>query len=1160
MYKNPYAGNPYALAMKKGSSKDEEDELLRSIQNYQTRLAVSGQAVPEPKGEDRSALGKAFMGTLNFIDRPANAVRGAIQYGFDKNPNTTAGQGMLEGVTKRTEFTGDAMWDKMGIDSKLGRFGAELGYQVATDPLSYMTFGVGGLVKGLATGRKATMSADAAEAARKAMEANRINKAKQELFNKYSSTPKSHQMEMSGRDMVVQNFHGKGLREVTDEMRKTFDDTIRGVAYKGSEDAYRKMLSDVEEEVRREFLQSGRKFGSNFDDAVAKRVQDALDIEAKNFGDASTAAFQNRLTRKAGPGVRVFGKEIVPGTRMQDLGAEIGERLSKGTTTKAGKQARLPIDEVRDSVGRMFSSYNYKGIDKATEDALRLMRAAKKGQVNYGNMKLLNKVRAFERVLTGLTDNEGRPLINTLTSAMEGSQVKDIMHDTWVANPAYMRTPWEMKVGGTKEKNKALAALGLGSDATVADIAKVMRKDLMEAGTGEQAMNRLNVLLGASDTGVQEVDDIAGYMSRQMTEKARGDVMRQYGPSSLNTRLPYAASRQKKWEGLSVEQINKEYIDKYGNGPLFEENILKVYSSRMLAHNRVMAASESITEALAAVGEKITFTKGSDELIMEIQDKIANGYEILIPNNFFTKGDDVINDIIESGFTPLHKATNREVFTRIKYGNKQTIEVVDPLDAVEMKRVKADMPVHFYVVPQGFTKAYNGVSTRQTIAGLEGLRNIAEKFYEVWKPLVTSLNMKFHTRNFMSAAFNNFLDVGRAMFDPDTQKTAAAVAMLNMGQVGRNASDTISKEAKQYYDEMLRTNAVSAFGSSDANAFRSGAENEIGRAVVGKVHPFRKVEQVGRAVGNRTEEYVRAVNFITHRKMGFTPEMAADMTRRVHFDYTDLSEFEQTLKLVFPFYTWLRNNIPYQMENFLNDPRLYQTLYRAATESARVNGIEFTDLPTYMQETMGMTFGRDEENNARVFDAGLPMSDLFTGASDVAGMLSPLIKGPIELYTNQNMVTGAPLYKYDEQAAVNITNRPTLLGTAVQTANKLTNGKVENALIANPNLSKFIDYSGRQMGALGNLNRYGASTTDSADSKTVKAQYDLYNGDIPKVLRSLMGMVDPRTGHVRYVNVDKLDENTKWQYYYELGNYIQMLKDQGYEVPTITELKKQGLV
>ena len=121
MYKNPYAGNPYALAMKKGSSKDEEDELLRNIQNYQTRLAVSGQTVPEPKGEDRSALGKAFMGALNFIDRPANAVRGAIQYGFDKNPNTTVGQGMLEGVTKRTEFTGDAMWDKMGIDSKLGR-------------------------------------------------------------------------------------------------------------------------------------------------------------------------------------------------------------------------------------------------------------------------------------------------------------------------------------------------------------------------------------------------------------------------------------------------------------------------------------------------------------------------------------------------------------------------------------------------------------------------------------------------------------------------------------------------------------------------------------------------------------------------------------------------------------------------------------------------------------------------------------------------------------------------------------------------------------------------------------------------------------------------------------------------------------------------------
>ena len=94
MYKNPYA-KPYALALKKGSSRMKRN--LRSIQNYQTRLAVFRADRPEPKGEDRSPWVNVH-GELFFIDRPAN-VGGLFSMVLIRT--LTLGR-YVEGVTKRT--------------------------------------------------------------------------------------------------------------------------------------------------------------------------------------------------------------------------------------------------------------------------------------------------------------------------------------------------------------------------------------------------------------------------------------------------------------------------------------------------------------------------------------------------------------------------------------------------------------------------------------------------------------------------------------------------------------------------------------------------------------------------------------------------------------------------------------------------------------------------------------------------------------------------------------------------------------------------------------------------------------------------------------------------------------------------------------------------
>ena len=56
---------------------------------------------------------------------------------------------------------------------------------------------------------------------------------------------------------------------------------------------------------------------------------------------------------------------------------------------------------------------------------------------------------------------------------------------------------------------------------------------------------------------------------------------------------------------------------------------------------------------------------------------------------------------------------------------------------------------------------------------------------------------------------------------------------------------------------------------------------------------------------------------------------AADVVDKLLFDYSDVTKFEtQVMKRIFPFYTWLRKNIPLQLELLAEKPQRYARLNR----------------------------------------------------------------------------------------------------------------------------------------------------------------------------------------------------------------------------------------
>lgn len=121
--------------------------------------------------------------------------------------------------------------------------------------------------------------------------------------------------------------------------------------------------------------------------------------------------------------------------------------------------------------------------------------------------------------------------------------------------------------------------------------------------------------------------------------------------------------------------------------------------------------------------------------------------------------------------------------------------------------------------------------------------------------------------------------------------------------------------------------------------------------------------------------------------------------RRVHFDYTDLSAFDEKMKKVIPFWIWTSRNIPLQVSQMATRPKAY-VQYERIKEEFPVN--EELMVPSWMPSPLGAGAGA-------VLTPDLPMVRLaqnlkdITTPSGLVGMTTPLLKVPIELWMGKQV-------------------------------------------------------------------------------------------------------------------------------------------------------------
>lgn len=297
-----------------------------------------------------------------------------------------------------------------------------------------------------------------------------------------------------------------------------------------------------------------------------------------------------------------------------------------------------------------------------------------------------------------------------------------------------------------------------------------------------------------------------------------------------------------------------------------------------------------------------------------------------------------------------------------------------------------------------------------------------------------TLSPGFHVRNALSATFMNTTD-GVALRNQ--------LAGVHMWRDFVRAKDPLefyrglTPRWQQAFDAVFATGAGGRF-------FESGVAEAtaIGRTRL-KEGIFRnKATILSQRAGQRVEGSVRLGMALDTIKNGGSLEDAINRITRVHFDYSQVSKFDENMKRLIPFWTFMSRNLPLQFTQMWMKPKVYNW-YKSLVRNVGTEAPEFT--PEYITEGGGFNTGATTpEINIPGLGtaAGMPIfaspdfaqnryeGDVarLTGALQGEGWgqilsdFNPYLTAPIEYATDRDLFTGRTYQPDDWRKASGITD------------------------------------------------------------------------------------------------------------------------------------------
>lgn len=282
------------------------------------------------------------------------------------------------------------------------------------------------------------------------------------------------------------------------------------------------------------------------------------------------------------------------------------------------------------------------------------------------------------------------------------------------------------------------------------------------------------------------------------------------------------------------------------------------------------------------------------------------------------------------------------------------------------------------------------------------------KFYDgalgIWKGTVTSIFPSFHIRNLTGNLWNMYLG---GFKNP--------AKLLDAAEIQRGKELVVG--GQKITRDLLETLGITQTGQFGADVPKI-LETALGKGnKLNNLNPLK----AGRAVGTVLEDNSKVAFFLDRMAKGDTIQQAAAQTRKYLFDYNQLTDFERNvMRRVVPFYTWMRKNVPLQLEQLVAQPGKFAVVSKALKGlNADLSEEDIQFMPDYIKEGLFAKTGQDEQGNPKItYSFGLPFEDigrLWRGSAgrtferEAIGSMSPFLKAPLEAATGKSFFYGKNL-------------------------------------------------------------------------------------------------------------------------------------------------------
>lgn len=295
-----------------------------------------------------------------------------------------------------------------------------------------------------------------------------------------------------------------------------------------------------------------------------------------------------------------------------------------------------------------------------------------------------------------------------------------------------------------------------------------------------------------------------------------------------------------------------------------------------------------------------------------------------------------------------------------------------------------------------------------------------DKIQNIWKLNMTALNPGHHIRNFAGDVFLNFED---GVVNPARYSESA--------QILKNW-----REAPDAVHIMVGGRRLNAQEVMDLFASKGGKSGFFRSELVSSgIKPVEKIREMAEV----REDWTRLAHFVdvlkkegknvkTYDDLDKVASEAGRRVRKFNIDYGDLTPAERNgMKRVVPFYTWMRKNIPVQLETLALQPgkvnaipKFMKFLNTATGQSGQdPNFLGLNLTPLWLRQMASVRVAGEGQGRNGVYwePSVIPFTDIgqYTEGgpqgiiSTLLGTTSPFIRTPIEYATGRSLQTGGPL-------------------------------------------------------------------------------------------------------------------------------------------------------